>query len=390
MDSYPPEINAKTLNEEPADIEFRKEVGLGNNAYPLPGQVLTTEEECLQPQSSGSEFDLEQFRQGNVQKHVGYPVTGEEGKHEEIEKSQFQELKEIQLFGVKFILQYLQERNKNPVLLLQCIYISHFMNTAIEIVTFYFGLKFRLFFLFFCIGQMSLLFYFYVCVCRMPISKIKKFNLKLTVILSILGITQVFLLVYGFGFQTPYDSMPIFILLMFVLHIFVYFESGLILLPNNREWKDPEYQTRYFLSRGMLAFFNSCGIVDVYSDVALGLELVRNFTGYVYGMGIALFILCAMDYILLNLRTAQPTKVTMKRHVITVGIELLVMALTASVIFGVRSDSSSSEETKQESIVIIAISISTTAVNFLHHVFLIYDQCMANSLVHSDLSVMHG
>eukprot|EP01025_Chloroclados_australasicus_P016837 TRINITY_DN18603_c0_g1_i10.p3 TRINITY_DN18603_c0_g1~~TRINITY_DN18603_c0_g1_i10.p3 ORF type:complete len:165 (-),score=1.78 TRINITY_DN18603_c0_g1_i10:362-856(-) len=161
------------------------------------------------------------------------------------------------------------------------------------------------------------------------------------------------------------------------------------LVPNTRRWSDPDYQAHFFFSRILLAFFNVCGIIDVYSDVALGLDIIRSYTyGFVFGIGILLLVLCAIDELFLVLRVLYPTKITIVRHVLTILIEVSVIAVTVCVIFGVQMDTGNTDEVKHESVVIAVISISTTVVNFLHHVFILYDYYLANSMLYSNFSIL--
>eukprot|EP01025_Chloroclados_australasicus_P062460 TRINITY_DN8206_c0_g1_i10.p3 TRINITY_DN8206_c0_g1~~TRINITY_DN8206_c0_g1_i10.p3 ORF type:complete len:228 (+),score=14.09 TRINITY_DN8206_c0_g1_i10:789-1472(+) len=215
-----------------------------------------------------------------------------------------------------------------------------------------------------------------------------KFKQKIAAFISI-G-CSLYLYIYAFGFQPPFGSLPLFLLLTFVVFFFMFLPVALLASPNIRRWDDPEYQFRFFVSRMAATFFNACGTVDVFSDIALGLDLVRYFRGFVFGMGIALFVLCFLDFMMVAQRVLTPDQVSIQTQITTIVIEALVILLTISVIFGVQNDDVNDKETKHESIVIITISIATTLVNFLHHVFLLYDQVIANSWLHSGLSLMRG
>eukprot|EP01025_Chloroclados_australasicus_P065175 TRINITY_DN8846_c0_g2_i2.p1 TRINITY_DN8846_c0_g2~~TRINITY_DN8846_c0_g2_i2.p1 ORF type:complete len:318 (+),score=11.15 TRINITY_DN8846_c0_g2_i2:265-1218(+) len=277
-------------------VESTTQSILTTGLHTLPGQIISSHEggEILQNWTSGSDFDLEQFRNPVI----GVKTNDNHDAYNK-EKEVFQivnEQHEITLWGVKYVLQYLYERHKYPIFLLYCIYTCLICYSIGNIVTFYIGLQFRTYLLFISILVNISAAYIVISLCQTSIKKRYKVNLKQVVAVFCQLGGSLYLQIYSFIFQIPFNSVPLFLLSFFVTNIFACTAVAMGLLPNNRRWSDPDYQTRFFLSRTMLAFFNACGAADVYSDIALGLDAVRRYDqGYVFGIGVVLFVLFAED-----------------------------------------------------------------------------------------------
>eukprot|EP01025_Chloroclados_australasicus_P023737 TRINITY_DN23992_c1_g1_i2.p1 TRINITY_DN23992_c1_g1~~TRINITY_DN23992_c1_g1_i2.p1 ORF type:complete len:422 (-),score=12.88 TRINITY_DN23992_c1_g1_i2:376-1641(-) len=374
---------------------------IAHNLVKLPGQQISTQSEIeiqedfvTKPSSNSSEFNLNKFRIGSAGGQQVQQV-GNQSQYsltKQINPTQRKDtttLDEIKILNVRFKVKYLQERHKDPLTLLQYVYSFQLINNLLTFGVHLIGLKFRIFILLICIGHLVLSFYTNTVLLKQSVRNGFKFT-KIELFIILCGIISVgSLAVYSFAFETPFNSMPIFLLSFFVLYFFQSFSFGMIMLPNERAWNDPNYQMRFLLSRFMFSFFVVTGLVDVFSDIALGLNLIRYFGGYVFYIGVAILSFCALDYTLLVLRVLKPNAVTINRHLITITVEVVIILLTVSVIFGVRRNLDD-KEGKEDSFVIILISISTTLVNFSHHVFLVYDQYLINSVVHANLSIMRG
>eukprot|EP01025_Chloroclados_australasicus_P037342 TRINITY_DN3811_c0_g1_i2.p2 TRINITY_DN3811_c0_g1~~TRINITY_DN3811_c0_g1_i2.p2 ORF type:complete len:417 (-),score=24.66 TRINITY_DN3811_c0_g1_i2:558-1808(-) len=374
----------------------------GDDLGKLPGQAMSSEHEveikegfALQSSSSSAGFDLEQFRMGNTgatqfnQKHL-QGVNQFDNKDTVFSKVTSVKQEQIKICGVKFIVKYLQERYKYPIQLLQYVYGSLFVHNFMLCFVYLIGLKFHIFMLLICVIYFILSFHLITVTLNSSVKNGLKISKQDWFILFCAAMIVSYLAIYSFAFKTPFNSMPIFLLLFFVIFFASFVSYGMVGHPNERKWEDPNYQMRFLFGRVMMAFFNATGMVDVCSDIALCLDLIRYFRGYVFVIGIVLLGFCAIDYLLLIFRFLMPKKVTVRRHLFTILIELVVIILTVSVIFGVRKDMDDSVEGKKDSFAIILISIATTVVNFLHHIFLVYDQSLATSMIHANLSIMHG
>eukprot|EP01025_Chloroclados_australasicus_P024991 TRINITY_DN25016_c0_g1_i1.p1 TRINITY_DN25016_c0_g1~~TRINITY_DN25016_c0_g1_i1.p1 ORF type:complete len:408 (-),score=17.59 TRINITY_DN25016_c0_g1_i1:354-1577(-) len=354
----------------------------------LPGQARSSSQEIdtqtgyvVRSSSSSEGFDLKKFRIGDTNQRQG---DNNNGKSKTIDSSQ----DEINIWGIRFILQHIYERYKDPVQYLQLVYGTQLINNIGTCIVYLIGLKFRIFILILCAVHFVLSLIVITSAINSSIKLGFKFSKQVWLQILCACASLGALSVYGFAFETPFDSMPVYLLLLFVLFFFALFAFAMIVQPNDREWSDPNYQIRFLFSRLLMAFFNATGLV--LSDIALSLDLIRFFKGYVFVVGIFLLGFCMVDYLLLIFRILMPSKVTIRRHLMTILIEVVVIILTISVVYGVRKNMDDGEQGKEDSFAIIVISIATTMVNFLHHIFLVYDQCLANSVVHANLSIMRG
>eukprot|EP01026_Neomeris_dumetosa_P063646 TRINITY_DN6042_c0_g1_i2.p1 TRINITY_DN6042_c0_g1~~TRINITY_DN6042_c0_g1_i2.p1 ORF type:complete len:161 (+),score=1.17 TRINITY_DN6042_c0_g1_i2:139-621(+) len=159
------------------------------------------------------------------------------------------------------------------------------------------------------------------------------------------------------------------------------------MLPFKKPTNDPMYQTRFFMSRILIGFFYATGMVDVLSDISLAIELFSNYKSYLFVLGIILLVICFADYALLFQRIVFPTDLTYINYVLTVVVELLVVGITVIVLIGVSKDESKQNKNNNgDSFLLSVISLTTTGVNFFHHIFAIFDWLMFKK--DKDLSIL--
>eukprot|EP01025_Chloroclados_australasicus_P059846 TRINITY_DN7596_c2_g1_i2.p3 TRINITY_DN7596_c2_g1~~TRINITY_DN7596_c2_g1_i2.p3 ORF type:complete len:177 (+),score=8.45 TRINITY_DN7596_c2_g1_i2:36-533(+) len=142
--------------------------------------------------------------------------------------------------------------------------------------------------------------------------------------------------------------------------------NACITLHNHLSWDDPNYQSKYFIQKFMFGVINATGFVDVLSDIALGIQIIQKYEGYLQILGISMFVLCLLDFGILNIRLFSPDKVTITMHAWAIVLEIVI--LVTSVLVALQLDKSN---TDWEFVLLLVFSFVSTVVNFIHHIFVI-------------------
>eukprot|EP01026_Neomeris_dumetosa_P077380 TRINITY_DN83488_c1_g1_i1.p1 TRINITY_DN83488_c1_g1~~TRINITY_DN83488_c1_g1_i1.p1 ORF type:complete len:373 (-),score=22.67 TRINITY_DN83488_c1_g1_i1:152-1270(-) len=347
----------------------------------LPGQIPDVEdEENSTSTTSEDDFNLEEFRRTtrlptqraskSLDKGANFKSL-EKGSNfkASFERSQ-QEPKMIKFLGIWFNYNYLLERNQNPILLLLWVFGLLIVSTTGFFVVFIVGQKFKLlptiFGILTCIFSSAST----IMVLQTSVKNGMKKNRNVVISVSLNVVSTTISMVYAFGWATPFDSVLLFFILLFCTLLAFILAGTTVINPFLKSPEDPNYQARFFFSRFLISFFDTTGMLDVLSDIKMGIELLRNFNGILKTLAIVLFILCAIDYSYLLLRMLSPLK-SINKYIQTIIVEILVLGLTAWVFFEVKKLGDSERENSP--ITIVVLSLTTTGVNFFHHVFIVCD-----------------
>eukprot|EP01025_Chloroclados_australasicus_P001884 TRINITY_DN10450_c1_g2_i1.p2 TRINITY_DN10450_c1_g2~~TRINITY_DN10450_c1_g2_i1.p2 ORF type:complete len:116 (-),score=3.01 TRINITY_DN10450_c1_g2_i1:216-563(-) len=102
----------------------------------------------------------------------------------------------------------------------------------------------------------------------------------------------------------------------------------------------------------------------------MGIYIIRNFQGNIIIYVICLFILCGVDWFVILLRVRYPTRGKLEVNITALVLEIciiLVSAIIARLVGNTTDD--------WDALTLVFLSITTTVVNFLHHVFIMYEYC---------------
>eukprot|EP01026_Neomeris_dumetosa_P011949 TRINITY_DN1421_c1_g1_i2.p2 TRINITY_DN1421_c1_g1~~TRINITY_DN1421_c1_g1_i2.p2 ORF type:complete len:122 (-),score=8.81 TRINITY_DN1421_c1_g1_i2:119-484(-) len=103
----------------------------------------------------------------------------------------------------------------------------------------------------------------------------------------------------------------------------------------------------------------------------MSIEVVCNFNGFLKILAIILFVLCAIDYSYLALRMLTPLMLPVGKYIQTIVVEMLILGFTVWVLLEVKKSDSSQRENSP--LIVVVLSLSTTGVNFFHHIFIVCD-----------------
>eukprot|EP01023_Acetabularia_acetabulum_P068402 TRINITY_DN9702_c0_g1_i2.p1 TRINITY_DN9702_c0_g1~~TRINITY_DN9702_c0_g1_i2.p1 ORF type:complete len:373 (-),score=25.61 TRINITY_DN9702_c0_g1_i2:166-1284(-) len=354
MQSSIEEISLESQETEQNIFRIKQEI----NKEILPGQIDSLEEDTADMSSSSDDFDVEIFRNQEQQQQQ------KENKLKRTDK------KLIKIFGFEFDIEILQERNKNPVLLLQCIFFSLLLGDFSFFILFAVGLNFSIVPLLLVTSVIVVVFFLFSNLCKQSIKNGLKLDPKNLIFVAFGAIAYSVLFVYSIFVQTPFNSLPFFLLGIYLSNIVFSICTTYTVAPNFTPFDDPNYQLRFFGPRIMAGFFNGTGAFDAISDVVLGIQLLQYPSKKLITIGVFLLILCNVDYIFVVMRALIPSKIGIRLQIFTLLNELIIMALTAVVLLDVSNISQNQQS--EDALTVVVISISTTVVNFLHNAVLLF------------------
>eukprot|EP01023_Acetabularia_acetabulum_P064490 TRINITY_DN8354_c0_g2_i3.p1 TRINITY_DN8354_c0_g2~~TRINITY_DN8354_c0_g2_i3.p1 ORF type:complete len:386 (-),score=29.09 TRINITY_DN8354_c0_g2_i3:196-1353(-) len=364
LDSTETELELETVDDE-YDIQGNNSFSTKPNSQILPGYIFS-EDDSITKKLSSQEFDIEIFRSTDKKLNTS-------GKFDEPSAKS----KTIKFLGGEFIIEILQERNKNPVLVLQCVFGSALFYALSFFITFSFGLNFQI--LPTAITAAASFVNFWVIFDVQQLSIKNGLKKSPTLILRILFhvLCLIGLFVYAIVIKTPFNSTPLFLLAIYFAFFCRGFCFGVLLTPNFTPFDDPNYQLRFFSDRITDTFFTATGTVDVLSDIAMAQFLIWQYyqSKFLLVIGIFLLVLCAVDYVLLLKRVLHPSRNGLKVMIATVGTEILILGLTLVVL--IKFSSNQAFEIDSDSLFVTVISLSSTVVNLIHHVLIIYSLFLA-------------
>eukprot|EP01023_Acetabularia_acetabulum_P054380 TRINITY_DN6131_c0_g1_i8.p1 TRINITY_DN6131_c0_g1~~TRINITY_DN6131_c0_g1_i8.p1 ORF type:complete len:394 (-),score=26.47 TRINITY_DN6131_c0_g1_i8:560-1741(-) len=367
----------------------------------LPGQILSTDQSTISMQQSYGEtsdkFDsdaLEFMSQDNLMKGIKL-----ESNEEDFDIEKFREIKtdtkiqaeikpakidyqnrrakhgEIYRYlGIKFYLELLQQRNKDPKILLNTLVGSIFIGCSFALYLFIYGTNFSIVPSVLITVSVSLSFIAFPLNLNSSVENGINFKSWGCFFIALCMSFWSLALIYCFIRVVPFGSVSIFLLYLevqsFLACIIIFCEF----VPCKISWEDEFYQTKYFMSLCLLSSLNATGLIDVLSDIVLGVEIILNFSGFLQILGFSLFFLCLMDLLIVSIRIAMPQKVTIKMHVIAFVLELGILTVTLIAIFQANSNS---KEVESDLKMLIFLSVATTCINFAHHTFIVCDSFVA-------------
>eukprot|EP01025_Chloroclados_australasicus_P027305 TRINITY_DN2711_c0_g1_i1.p3 TRINITY_DN2711_c0_g1~~TRINITY_DN2711_c0_g1_i1.p3 ORF type:complete len:365 (+),score=33.07 TRINITY_DN2711_c0_g1_i1:215-1309(+) len=313
--------------------------------------------------SSEDEFDLERFR---LSKTV-VPKVLDPSSSTHSQQAQGNLEKEIlTVLGIDFVIAYLQERNRNPILLLQVVAFCAVAGNIVTTMSSMVGTNFDPI-------QCSLSTVFELTMLACPVIFLKKsiknglkYTLGETLLVVVNFASPSAMIIYSFMVKSPFDSIPLFLSTFFITALFYMMQNACTVLYNPTNKNDPEYQLKFFFKRIMLSVINATGYVDVLSDIALGIQIIQKYTGYLKVLGVFMFIFCILDFLIVNFRFAAPEKVTVGMHAWAIALEVMILAVSILSVLQVDS-----KDIDWDFLLLLVFSLVSTAVNFLHHIFVI-------------------
>eukprot|EP01023_Acetabularia_acetabulum_P004658 TRINITY_DN11987_c0_g1_i1.p1 TRINITY_DN11987_c0_g1~~TRINITY_DN11987_c0_g1_i1.p1 ORF type:complete len:386 (+),score=6.09 TRINITY_DN11987_c0_g1_i1:507-1664(+) len=356
------EINLK--EEQSVEIfSIIKQNSSDTSCKNLPGQIVSEEDYIDTLSSSSNEFDVETFRNSQPIKSQNFV-----GKT----KSDNINSKYLEILVFKFEIAKLQERNKNPVLFLQCIFFNALIGDFIIFVVYCVGQSYRIIPLLFSLCFIIMLFPIFVDLCQLSIKDGIKVKPRIILAIGILSIVHMFLIGYSVFVQTPFNSILLFLLGFYLNCLTQVFVTVCIVTPNPTPFDDPNYQLKFFGPRIMSAFFNGTGAMDAISDVILGIQLFQYPHKKFLIIGVVLLFLCNVDYLQVLRRLFTPYKITTGQQIFTLVIEVIVMVLTVVVLFDMQNFTQ--DQSNEDDLIVVVISISTTIINFVHNLLILFYQ----------------
>eukprot|EP01023_Acetabularia_acetabulum_P068403 TRINITY_DN9702_c0_g1_i6.p2 TRINITY_DN9702_c0_g1~~TRINITY_DN9702_c0_g1_i6.p2 ORF type:complete len:251 (-),score=17.89 TRINITY_DN9702_c0_g1_i6:363-1115(-) len=250
MQSSIEEISLESQETEQNIFRIKQEI----NKEILPGQIVSQEEDIINMSSSSDEFDVEIFRNSKLQQE-----QQQQAKKNII--SERTDKKLIKIFGFEFDIEILQERNKNPVLLLQCIFFSLLLGDFSFFILFAVGLNFSIVPLLLVTSVIVVVFFLFSNLCKQSIKNGLKLDPKNLIFVAFGAIAYSVLFVYSIFVQTPFNSLPFFLLGIYLSNIVFSICTTYTVAPNFTPFDDPNYQLRFFGPRIMAGFFQWHGSV---------------------------------------------------------------------------------------------------------------------------------
>eukprot|EP01025_Chloroclados_australasicus_P033914 TRINITY_DN34687_c2_g1_i2.p1 TRINITY_DN34687_c2_g1~~TRINITY_DN34687_c2_g1_i2.p1 ORF type:complete len:396 (-),score=-0.10 TRINITY_DN34687_c2_g1_i2:39-1124(-) len=323
--------------------------------------------------SSGDEFNLERFRLANViNKQATNNVSSQNPTPQHTSGiEQLDQEESITILGVSFPLQYLKERNRNHVLIFQFILICLLCASVITVLIFIPGTNFNPYQSILSVTFSLLnIVYPFAFLNRSVVNGMKYTN-KDMIYFTIVILNASALILSGFVLVTPFDVLPYFLSGIFTMSVFYLTMNQIVQLPHNVDVDDPNYQLKFFVKRILFGVINATGFIDVLSDIALGYEVVKKSEGILQVLGISMFVLCLMDFAIVNIRLIYPHKVTLQMHTWAIFLESLILTVTIIVTLSFDEDN----KRDWDFVLLLVFSFVSTIINFLHHIFIIVQWC---------------
>eukprot|EP01025_Chloroclados_australasicus_P001626 TRINITY_DN104081_c0_g1_i1.p2 TRINITY_DN104081_c0_g1~~TRINITY_DN104081_c0_g1_i1.p2 ORF type:complete len:149 (-),score=14.57 TRINITY_DN104081_c0_g1_i1:108-509(-) len=122
----------------------------------------------------------------------------------------------------------------------------------------------------------------------------------------------------------------------------------------------------------MHAMVNSLAAIDVLTDIVMGVELLlQNISGKLMLIAVFLLVACLVDIVFVLLKILNPDIVASWMHAVAIVIEIAILAISITVVTAI------SGQDNWDLNLLVFLSLSTTVVNFLHHLFIMYDRYVA-------------
>eukprot|EP01024_Parvocaulis_polyphysoides_P068680 TRINITY_DN8381_c0_g4_i3.p1 TRINITY_DN8381_c0_g4~~TRINITY_DN8381_c0_g4_i3.p1 ORF type:complete len:381 (+),score=33.99 TRINITY_DN8381_c0_g4_i3:245-1387(+) len=337
----------------------------------LPGQVCDDQSEEF---STDDEFDLDKFRDATY--HVPKKILDQDEQNRQLEQKVHQITARAEYFkylGIQFSLRKLQQRNKDPKLFLNTILTLHILENFGVILLIVFGSKYIVF-------SVILHILFQICFQQLLLSFVTNYFVSKKVaqiLIFFVGAGFSFgLIIFWFFFDVLFGNIVYFLLSLEFKALFEMLILQLAVLPNSTPFDDQDYQIKFFFSRIIIAILNSTGLLDVLSDIVLGFELIQ-FKGSLKIMGISLFLLCVMDFLILIIRVMQPKKVTMYIHIWAIVLEVATLSISVLIFFEFNKKECNhikfGNDEHGDFFGLLVLSFVTTLINFVHHIFVIFE-----------------
>eukprot|EP01025_Chloroclados_australasicus_P037765 TRINITY_DN3861_c0_g4_i1.p1 TRINITY_DN3861_c0_g4~~TRINITY_DN3861_c0_g4_i1.p1 ORF type:complete len:377 (+),score=20.72 TRINITY_DN3861_c0_g4_i1:61-1191(+) len=315
------------------------------------------------------EFELERFRNQSQQMTSLKSISIQPINQDLEEKGEnVGQKKNINILGFELQLEYLKERHKDPILLLKTMAFFYSCGGICQLVTMVFGSGYDL--VLSIVGSLHIVSISLFSLVQLQYSlkdgiKIRKRDIPY-ILLFISGYTTI--IIYSFIVKVPFNSMPLFLLTLYAMGFFFLTLSACASVKNNIPKNDPNYQLRFFVKRAMLGILNSTSIIDVLSDVALGVQIIQKYHGFLRYIGIVLFFCCLLDFLIVNIRIVTPGKVTIVMHTWAIVLEIFI--IISSILAAVKIKD---ENVDWEFVLLLVFSLVSTLINFLHHIFVVVE-----------------
>eukprot|EP01024_Parvocaulis_polyphysoides_P071640 TRINITY_DN894_c1_g1_i4.p1 TRINITY_DN894_c1_g1~~TRINITY_DN894_c1_g1_i4.p1 ORF type:complete len:424 (-),score=20.82 TRINITY_DN894_c1_g1_i4:503-1774(-) len=322
--------------------------------------------------SSSVEFDLDLFRHGKPE--VGAVWTMNEQNKDTAKNSGSIALygKEerfiIHFLGLKFPMEVIKERNQIPQHVLGPVYLCYMFGFGSQLFVFSFGTQLDpissiLSVVVTILGLIAVT----IVLQKSIINGIKFTKIELVFIFFGLNLFAA-LILHVFLKKMPFSSTAYFLIAFYFSALLQLVCIAIATTFNTDDFNDPNYLLKFYYKRFMMAILNVTGTIDALSDIALGTRIFQNYDGFLKFLGLFLFILCSIDFLIVHVRIIDPSKVTISMHVLAVVLEIFVIMISS-----LAAVKMSKEQLSAEFISLLVVSFFTTGVNFLHHLFVIVE-----------------
>eukprot|EP01025_Chloroclados_australasicus_P031964 TRINITY_DN3236_c0_g1_i1.p1 TRINITY_DN3236_c0_g1~~TRINITY_DN3236_c0_g1_i1.p1 ORF type:complete len:377 (+),score=17.04 TRINITY_DN3236_c0_g1_i1:241-1371(+) len=319
--------------------------------------------------SHTDEFDIDQFRNSAAGKPVSKIANSHNNFHQSIIQSgQACKQEIIKVLGYELLVKHLKERHKDPIFLLKTIAFFFFVGSLLQFGLMVVGSGFDVALSFIACTSIILSGLMNIIILKHSAENGVNIEFKYMPyhISAIVAYTA--MIIYCFMVKTPFDSMPFFLLGLLLTAFFFTITVACGTIKNNTPQSDSNYQLKFFVKRILLGVLNATGIIDVLSDIALGVEIIQLYRGFLRYIGIVMFIFCILDFVIVNIRSFAPQKVTMSMHLWAIVLETIIIIV--SILAAVKVDK---ENIEWEFIQLLVFSFVSTMINYLHHIFVVVE-----------------
>eukprot|EP01025_Chloroclados_australasicus_P037348 TRINITY_DN3811_c0_g2_i3.p1 TRINITY_DN3811_c0_g2~~TRINITY_DN3811_c0_g2_i3.p1 ORF type:complete len:375 (-),score=18.57 TRINITY_DN3811_c0_g2_i3:533-1657(-) len=325
--------------------------------------------------SLSDEFDLDRYRSQAIKmKSVSSSSLPQIPKIQD----ESQQNGNINVLGFELPLSYLKERHKDPIFLLKSMAVFYVCGAICQFSTNVFGSGYDP-----VLSIVASIHIIFVCLYTLSqlqssiINGVKVDRKQMPFALPyVAGYTT--LVIYSFLVKTPFNSMPLFLLAIFVTGFFFLTLNSCAQIKNVVPKYDPDYQMKFFAKRAMVGLLNVTGATDVLSDIALGVQIIQKYHGFLRYIGIVLFICCLLDFVIVNIRLTSPGEVSIAMHAWAIVLETFI--IITSILAAIRIKS---ENADWEFILLLVFSFVSTVINFAHHIFVIVEWRLAIGRTHN-------
>eukprot|EP01023_Acetabularia_acetabulum_P050196 TRINITY_DN5407_c0_g2_i6.p1 TRINITY_DN5407_c0_g2~~TRINITY_DN5407_c0_g2_i6.p1 ORF type:complete len:405 (-),score=18.25 TRINITY_DN5407_c0_g2_i6:627-1841(-) len=362
----------------------------------LPGQIISAEtvefEECqvlkripddtlsvfasvqnedtlsLQTSTQSEEFNIEDFR------YQGQNLQPE--KHPEIQIVERTRSEVLKFWILEFDIEKIQQRNKDPIFFIKVAFICGLTRQFLQCIIFVVGLNFETIPTLVTAAAMLQVPILNYQIINTSIIGRPQIKVQSYIAIIIYTIEILFLFIYSFLVSIPFNSLPLYLLTVYIYLISETIVTAIMFTPNSTSWEDPSYQLKFLFERAMIGFFNGASAMDVSSDIVLSVKLFQKWSTFYVVSGVILILLCFIDFLLFVKRIVMPHKSGIREYFLIIFVEVVILSMTAVVLYGV-SNRSLEVDSNWETFFVTIISLVTTLVNFLHHLIVVYDKIVS-------------